>query len=291
MKRSTWFLILIRYTLTSSFVLLFVFSIQSQSLLYKVTGSEISNPIYLYGTIHALPQADFFVDDKVMEVFGKAEKIVFEIDMSSPNMMAEVQSAMMMQGNSIDQLVTEDEYIRLKQFFADSLQLPIEMLKNVKPLLMASFMLSKIVGELPASYEGFFMQKAMEMGKPIAGIETVAEQVGYLDKIPLETQAKMLMESIDDFNQSRIEFQDLVNVYKTRDVERVYKVLMESSDEYKEFGEHLIDARNISWIPRIVEMGNQYICFIAVGCGHLGGEKGILNLLVKEGFNVDPVEK
>ncbi|PKP47105.1 MAG: hypothetical protein CVT95_06095 [Bacteroidetes bacterium HGW-Bacteroidetes-12] len=290
MKKSIWVQIQIRLTLTFTFVFLFVVSTQSQSLLYKVTGSEMSNPVYIYGTIHALPQADFFIDDIVMEKFSKAEKIVFEIDMSNPSMMAEVQSAMMMQGNSIDQLVTEQEYLRLKQFFADSLQLPIDMLKHVKPLLMSSFMLPKIVGEQPASYEGFFVQKAMEMEKSIAGIETVAEQIGYMDKIPLQRQVKMLMESIDDFNESRVEFQDLVNVYKTRDIERVYEVLMEASEEYKEFGEYLIDARNKIWIPRIIEMGNHNICFIAVGCGHLGGENGIINLLKIEGFNVDPVE-
>ncbi len=290
MKKSIWVQIQIRLTLTFTFVFLFVVSTQSQSLLYKVTGSEMSNPVYIYGTIHALPQADFFIDDIVMEKFSKAEKIVFEIDMSNPSMMAEVQSVMMMQGNSIDQLVTEQEYLRLKQFFADSLQLPIDMLKHVKPLLMSSFMLPKIVGEQPASYEGFFVQKAMEMEKSIAGIETVAEQIGYMDKIPLQRQVKMLMESIDDFNESRVEFQDLVNVYKTRDIERVYEVLMEASEEYKEFGEYLIDARNKIWIPRIIEMGNHNICFIAVGCGHLGGENGIINLLKIEGFNVDPVE-
>jgi hypothetical protein len=290
MKNLSFLLTLYKYTLVFLLGLTSITSIQGQSLLYKINGDEIANPIYLYGTIHALPQADFFIDDVVMEIFGKAEKIVFEIDMSSPTMMAEVQLAMMMQGNSIDQLVTEEEYINLKQFFADSLQLPIEMLKNVKPLLMSSFMLPKIVGEQPASYEGFFVQKAMEMGIPIAGIETVAEQIGYMDKIPLETQAKMLVESIDDFNQSRIEFQDLVKVYRTRDVEKVYEVMMKSSEEFKAFGEHLIDARNKIWIPRIIEMGNKHTCFIAVGCGHLGGEMGVLNLLVKEGFKVDPIE-
>ena len=279
-----------KFVLGLALMLLIVISSQAQSLLYKVTGEQLANPVYIFGTIHALPQTDFFMDDVVMSKFEKADKIVFEIDMASPTMMAEVQGAMMMQGKSIDQLISEDEYSRLKQFFADSLQLPLDFLKQVKPLLMSSFMLPKLIGQQPASYEGFFLQKATEMGKPILGIETVAEQIGYMDMIPLEQQVKMLMESVDDFAKSRQEYRTLVETYKTRDVEKVYAIMMETAEEYKEFGHYLIDKRNQNWIPRIIEIGNQGICFVAVGCGHLGGEMGVLNLFKREGFTVLPVE-
>jgi uncharacterized protein YbaP (TraB family) len=108
--------------------------------------------------------------------------------------------------------------------------------------------------------------------------------------IPLTKQAKMLMESVDDFNKSRSEFKRLVETYKSRDVEAVYQVVMETEEEYREFGEFLIDKRNQNWIPKIIELGNAQPTFVAVGCGHLGGEKGVLNLLRKEGFDVKMME-
>jgi uncharacterized protein YbaP (TraB family) len=107
--------------------------------------------------------------------------------------------------------------------------------------------------------------------------------------IPLPQQAKMLMESVDDFNESRSEFKRLVDTYKSRDVEAVYQVVMENEEEYKEFGEFLIDKRNENWIPKIIELGNAQTTFVAVGCGHLGGERGVLNLLRKKGFEVEMV--
>jgi uncharacterized protein len=272
------------------FIFLAAINLQGQSLLYKVTGSGMTNPVYIYGTIHAFPQADFFMDDIVLRKIEKSQKIVFEIDMTNPDMIMEVQTAMMMQGNTIDNLITEAEYSLLKQFFADSLQLPLDMLKQVKPLMMSSFMLPRIIGSQPASYEGFFVQKAIELGKPMGGLETIAEQISYMDKIPLDKQAQMLMESVNDFNQSRVEFRRLVDVYKTRDVEKVYCVMMEMSDQYKEFGNFLIDARNANWIPRIIELGNNQTTFVAIGCGHLGGEKGVLNLLNNKGFTVQMLE-
>jgi uncharacterized protein YbaP (TraB family) len=280
----------IKSVLVLVLLLFIVLSSQAQSLLYKVTGAGMANSVYIYGTIHAFPQADFFMDDIVLRKIEKSEKIVLEIDMTNPNMIMEVQTAMMMQGNTIDKLITEAEYNTLKQFFADSLQLPLDMLKQVKPLMLSSFMLPKIIGTQPASYEGFFVQKAMELGKPMGGLETVAEQISYMDKIPLNQQAKMLMESVTDFNQSRIEFRKLVDVYKTRDVEKVYSVMMEMSDQYKEFGNYLIDARNLNWIPRIIEMGNSQTTFVAVGCGHLGGENGVVNLFRLQGFMVEMLQ-
>jgi uncharacterized protein len=272
------------------FIFLVAIKLQGQSLLYKVTGNGMANPVYIYGTIHALPQSDFFIDRIVMDKFEKSVLVILEIDMTNPKMIKEVQSAMLMQGKSIDDLLSDEDYNKLSVFFADSLNLPLEMLKQIKPLMMSSFILPKFVGAKPASYEGFFVQKAIELGKPMGGLETIAEQISYMDKIPLDKQAQMLMESVNDFNQSRVEFRRLVDVYKTRDVEKVYCVMMEMSDQYKEFGNFLIDARNANWIPRIIELGNNQTTFVGIGCGHLGGEKGVLNLLNKKGFIVQMLE-
>ena len=183
---------------TSVALMLISIGVFSQSLLYKVTGEKTEYPVYIYGTIHALPQDDFFIDAAVIEKFAEAQKLVLEIDMSSPTMALEAQTAMMMKDNSIDKIVTTDEYQRLGKFFADSLQLPIEMLKQVKPLMLSSFLLQKIIGAQSASYELHFMQQAMTQQKPMGGLETIGEQIGYIDLIPLEQQTRMLMESIDD---------------------------------------------------------------------------------------------
>ncbi|NHB68688.1 TraB/GumN family protein [Perlabentimonas gracilis] len=276
--------------ITTLFILLASICVFAQSLLYKVTGENMQYPVYIYGTIHALPQADFFIDSVVIEKFAEADKLVLEIDMSNPNMAFEVQSAMMMKDNSIDNILTPEEYARLSKFFADSLQMPIAMLNSVKPLMLSSFLLPKLIGTQVASYEGYFMQQAVAQQKQIGGLETVVEQISHLDMIPLPQQAQMLMESIDDFNKSRSEFKRLVETYQSRDVEAVYQVVMETEEEYKEFGEFLIDKRNENWIPKIIELGNAQTTFVAVGCGHLGGEKGVLNLLRNEGFEVKMME-
>jgi uncharacterized protein YbaP (TraB family) len=116
-------------------LLLFIPSTFSQSLLYNVSGNGLKNTVYIFGTIHAIPQADFFIDNVVLEKLAVSEKVYFEIDMDSPTMMAEVQANMMMKGNSIDKLISEEEYINLRKLMLDSLGIPLDMLKQVKPML------------------------------------------------------------------------------------------------------------------------------------------------------------
>jgi uncharacterized protein len=281
---------LLRTALALSAILLSVNSSFSQSLLYSVSGNGLNNTVYIFGTIHAIPQSDFFIDDTVLEKLVASEKVYFEIDMDSPTMMAELQANMMMKGNSIDKLITEEEYNKLRKLMLDSLGLPLDYLKQVKPMLMSAFFLPKIVGPNPASYEGFLLAKAKEHSIEILGIETVAEQMGYIDSIPESEQVKILLESAYDLATARIEFRKLIEIYKSKNIEEINRYIVESSEEYQQFGDYLLVARNKSWIPRFVNIANEHKAFIAVGAGHLGGENGVVSLLRKEGYIVEEVK-
>lgn len=282
--------IIVQACTTLGALLLFVPSTFSQSLLYSVSGNGLKNTVYVFGTIHAIPQADFFIDDIVFEKLAESKKVYFEIDMDSPTMMAEVQANMMMKENSIDKLISEEKYINLRKLMLDSLGIPLDMLKQVKPMLMSSFFLSKIVGENPVAYENFLMAKANELNIEVLGIETVAEQMGYVDSIPEPEQVKILMESANDLATARIEFRKLIEVYKSKNINEINKYIVESSEEYQQFGNFLLVARNKSWISRIVNIANTNSAFIAVGAGHLGGEQGVVKLLQNEGYLVEEVK-
>jgi uncharacterized protein YbaP (TraB family) len=134
------------------------------------------------------------------------------------------------------------------------------------------------------------MAKAHELEKEILGIESISEQIGYIDSIPLKEQVNILMVSVSDLGEARKEFRKLVDVYKSRDIEKISSYIIESSEEYQQFGNYLLVARNKSWIPRFVNIANEHKAFIAVGAGHLGGESGVVSLLRKEGYLVEEVK-
>ena len=51
----------------------------------------------------------------------------------------------------------------------------------------------------------------------------------------------------------------------------------------------LLNNRNKNWISKIDKYVKQKPTFIAVGAAHLGGQNGVISLLKKQGFKVEPV--
>ena len=47
--------------------------------------------------------------------------------------------------------------------------------------------------------------------------------------------------------------------------------------------------RNKNWIPKLENWMKTKSLFIAVCAGHLAGDEGIINLLRKQGYTVEPV--
>jgi len=265
------------------------YSNDSSSLLWKVTGNDMQYPLYIYGSIHALPQADFIIHDTAYHIFQHSSLAVFEVDFTQPDIGAEIQKGMFMEGTSIEQLLSDDDFNTLKSFIEDSVGLSMDAVKNVKPLMFSAFFIPKIIGSQPASYDFYFLQKAQELSIPVAGLETVSEQFGYFDSVPLKEQAQMLMESVNDFDKEKDNYAKMIELYKKHDIEALYELTVDMSKNYESFINILIHQRNEEWVPRITGLCSEESCFVVVGCAHLGGEKGVINLLRKEGYLVKPV--
>jgi uncharacterized protein YbaP (TraB family) len=52
----------------------------------------------------------------------------------------------------------------------------------------------------------------------------------------------------------------------------------------------LLYNRNRNWVQKLKTIMSEKSVTIAVGAGHLAGEKGVIKLLRKEGYTVKPVK-
>jgi hypothetical protein len=80
----------------------------------------------------------------------------------------------------------------------------------------------------------------------------------------------------------------LIKAYKSQNIALLSKMIYEHEDG-KDFTDSFLDARNEIWIPRLERFFTKGSCFIAVGAGHLAGEKGLITLLRNKGFTVEPI--
>lgn len=265
--------------------------VQDNSLLYRIEGNGIEAS-YLFGTMHLVPQKDFKIEDKVKEAFQSADIIALEIDMDDPNMPLQMmQNMAMKEGMTLDKLLSEEDYKKLDEELKRLAGVGVAQFNTMKPFFIATLLISDFVGEQPASFEGTFVEMATAEEKEIVGLETVEEQMTIFDKIPYKDQAEDISEMINDNAEMENLFAKMVELYKKEDAEGLYKVFAEyyEEDEDDTELELMLDDRNENWIPRMGELAKEQSVFFGVGAGHLGGEKGVLNLLTKAGYTVTPI--
>ena len=265
---------------------------EEKSLLYEISGNGISKPSYLYGTIHIICKDDFVMTEATKQKFSETQQVYLELDMDDPKMMPEMMKSMYMtDGSTLKTLISEADYQKVSQFFKDSLKTNIGMLDKMKPFVLSSMTIPKLIACPSQSYEETFLKMAQKDNKEVLGLETVEEQFDALDKMGMKKQADlMLVKMIENWNDGKQELKQLIKDYKNQDVEAMYEDMTKSKTMDTQFEEDLLVSRNKNWISKIQKIIKEKSTFFAVGAGHLGGKKGVITLLRNEGFTVKAVK-
>jgi uncharacterized protein YbaP (TraB family) len=260
------------------------------ALLWRISGKDLAQPSYLYGTIHMICPEDMKLGDSLRNSVANCERLFLEIDMDAPGMMMKTMKMSMLSSGSIRDLMTKPDYTRLESFMKDSLGMPMLLLNKMKPFTLMSLMYAKLLPcNKPASYEESLMKMAKKQEKEIMGLESIEDQMAVFDQIPDSMEIRMLMALIDDFQGQRDEFARMINAYLQKDLQQLGKMIGDAPD-IDGFEDLLLVNRNKRWIPIISAEIKKSPSLFAVGAGHLPGPDGVIELLRKEGFIVSPVE-
>ena len=225
------------------------------------------------------------------ESFSTSEKVCFEMDLDDPNVMMQAALGLMdNSGKKLKDYFTPAQYKLLEHYIKDSLGMQIELFEQMKPVALLSMVgTSGINCNNPVSYEDSLMKIAEKAKKEILGLEAPQEQLDVLESIPADSVVSQLMEAIQNNNPNDSEFQKLITAYKNQDLPALYSLLTTTKDLSEDMGVFL-DDRNKKWIPRMADKMKSCSVFFAVGAGHLYGQMGVINLLRKEGYTVEPLK-
>ena len=162
--------------------------------------------------------------------------------------------------------------------------------EQMKPVVLQSVMAASGTGcPNPVSYEDSIMRTALRNKKEITGLEEMQEEIELLIKIPTDTVINDIMEHVQKKDNSDSELRLLVTTYKNQDLPAL-NTLINSSKELSDDMGIFLDERNKKWISRIAGKMSHTSVFFAVGAGHLWGENGIIALLRKQGYKVEPIK-
>ncbi|HLO38591.1 MAG TPA: TraB/GumN family protein [Lacibacter sp.] len=261
------------------------------SLLWEITGNDLKQPSYLFGTIHIICKEDFFLPAIVTEKFTNADQVFLELDMDDPMMILKMMQLLQLpKGQTIKQLFGDSAFKEFDKKYKEITGSSAMMFNTFKPFMLMSMLTEKSLScASRESYEQTFIAMAAKQKKNIKGLETIEDQVAVFDSIPDSTEIANLKNMVVDFNKGVEEFKKLVAVYKTQDVDSIYR-LTNQSPELMEAENELLVKRNSKWIPLMKTNMQQTSCFFAVGAAHLGGDIGVINLLRKQGYTVTPVK-
>jgi uncharacterized protein YbaP (TraB family) len=167
------------------------------------------------------------------------------------------------------------------------------MLEKFKPILAASTLEQ---GDMPcesaSAMEQVIMVEAKEYNKNIKGLETMSYQAGMLDSIPYKIQAEQLANYVKNAGNSDegSEMKEMLKAYKEQDLSKLEEMIIKSDAGISSFTEILLYNRNRNWVKKLKGLLPGKTLLIAVGAGHLPGDQGVINLLKKEGYKVEPVD-
>ncbi len=259
---------------------------QENALLWKISGNNLQQESYLFGTIHLICEEDFWMDEQVTAALGKSEKILMELDLDDPSMMAQMQQLSLRSGmKNISGELSEEDLKVLNDFFTANYGIGMDQLGILKPFILSTMALMKSLPcEKTQSYEEFFKNRASTEGLEILGLESVQDQMGIFDQIPEKTQIDELVKMIREGSGAE-EFAELVALYRSQNLGKMLESMTDDG-MFAEFQEIMLDNRNQNWIPIIEEKIGQQATFIAVGSGHLPGDQGVISLLKKKGYTL-----
>lgn len=265
------------------------------SILWQITGNKLPNASYLFGTVHAIPNDDYFMGKNILKKLKEAEQLVMELDLTEVNEAKLANLSLLPENINIKDFISNDDYNKLEDFLIQKYGMNKAIFENVytklKPFYIEQFVLLSIIGDNKKIYENELNDIASDFGKNKIGLEKLEEQLAAIDSIPLHLQYKNLIENLNKYDEQVEQYKKLISAYKKQDIHFMYQQFEEHFEgEMNIYKKILLDDRNTKWIPRIIQLISNKSSFIAVGAGHLAGENGLIKLLQNEGYTVVPIQ-
>jgi len=276
-----------RLILLSAVLFIFVNAF-TQNLLWKISGKGIKEPSYLFGTIHITDKRVFSFDSTVYKALDACDALALEMIMDELKK-EDVEKHMLLTKGTLKDLFTEEEWKTVQKEFTNKTGNSILPFMKMKPFFVYSQLIQAGMSkDMPEALDMFLLKKYRSDKKTVLGIEVLADQIGAIDQIDLKEQGQMLFKALEDTLTETDQFEELIETYLKQDLNRMLEMMKDSSLPEK-FNQAFLVGRNVKMAVNIAKYSKKQKTFNAIGAAHLPGEKGVIELLRKKGYTVEPI--
>ena len=250
---------------------------------------------WLLGSIHAGKPSLYPLPDPVERAWQQSRALVMEVDMThiSQEQWQEMGAiTRLVDGKTLKDHLPIDLY-RRTLIAAGQNGLNESMLAPLRPWFAAITLTQAALAR--TGYRGeygvdqHFAKRANDGGKPIVGLETLLEQLGYLASVG-DNQTLMLESTLDELPDIQQGFDAVMTAWQNGDEATLINLLRKEMAPPKLqawLEQTLLAERNRNWVKQWPGLPNE--SFIVVGALHLYGEQGLLALLEQQGWRITPL--
>lgn len=243
--------------------------------------------IYLFGTVHVLKPGLGWFDEAVKKAFDRSRQVMLEIVEPDAATMEGllIKLGMDANGPTISSQLPPDKLAAYRKILAE-LGAPVESYDHFKPWLPA---VAISVGLLPkygydpqSGAEKVIAAAAKAAGKPLGGLETAEQQLGYFASLPRDRQLVFLEQTIDQVPDTAATLDQMVASWAKGDVRTLGIAMNKDVAGMPDMARILLTERNARWATWIAKrMRRPGTVFLAVGAGHLAGPNSVQAFLEK----------
>lgn len=252
--------------------------------------------IYLFGTVHVLRPGLSWFDEAVKTAFDASDEVVLELVLpdDATAQAAVMKHAVNTSGTTLTAMLPEDERAAYLQSLTN-IGVPPAALDQYQPWFAATNLsimtLMKAGYDANSGAEKVITAAAKEAGKPVSGLETMDQQLGFFSGLSKDSQIALLTSTVEELPNATKLTDDMVAKWGAGDPQGLGELMNESLRETPELSKVLLADRNARWADWIeTRMAKPGTVFIAVGAGHLAGSDSVQAMLAKRNLKATRID-
>jgi len=267
--------------------------VEARPALWRVRDADTT--IWLLGTIHVLPANVRWQTDAVREAIEASDALVLELPDDPQGTAAAFRRASRANGlPTITERVPPGRKPALAAAAAAA-HVTLDTLSAMKTWAAALSIASGANQAEGASrdngLEAVLAGRFKARGKRLGALETAAEQFAAFDALPEPAQRVLLDRAIDAASHASADYRTTLAAWAAGDERRIAATIDPALRAAPALEEALVTRRNARWSAAIIRrMAAPGRVLVAVGVGHLVGERSVPAMLRAHGMKVERVE-
>ena len=263
--------------------------------LWRIADEDTT--VWLFGTIHVLPNGFSWRNETIDAAIAESDSLVLETVTSDDQSQAALLLMQLGMSPNLPPISERIDEERLPQLAAMIARGPFpESFLSALETWAASLMLVGVtlndLGLDPESGVEEQLELIFELAeRPISGLETPEQQLGFFDQLPEDAQRYFLNSVIDTPEDIREEFDAMLEAWRSGDEDQIAMTFDDELLFSDTLRETLLTRRNATWANWIAErLAEPGTVFVAVGAGHLAGNDTVQDFLEVQGIAAERVQ-